>query len=36
MLFKYADDTNMAVPEITDVKLSDKFLHIKQNDNKRV
>ena len=43
MLFKYADDTNLAVPEITDVTLSDEFLHIKdispyiiKNDNKRV
>jgi len=30
MLFKYADDTNLAVPDITDVTLSDEFLHIKE------
>ena len=30
MLFKYADDTNLAVPGITDVTLTDEFLHIKE------
>ena len=30
MLLKYADDTNLAVPELTDVTLSDEFSHIKQ------
>ena len=38
MLFKYAGDTNLAVPEITYVTLSDKFLHINEwaNHNKMI
>jgi len=30
ILFKYADDTNLLVPEKTDVQLSAKFEHILQ------
>ena len=30
ILFKYADDTNLLVPENTDISLSDEFTHIKQ------
>ena len=30
ILFKYADDTTLLVPENTDISLSDEFSHIKQ------
>ena len=30
ILFKYADDTNLVVPENTDVSLAEEFDHIKQ------
>ena len=30
LLVKYADDTNLLVPENTDVSLDDEFTHIKE------
>jgi hypothetical protein len=38
ILFKYADDTNVLVPEITDVCLADEFENIKKwaSDNKMI
>jgi len=30
VIFKYADDTNLLVPENTDCKLADEFSHIKK------
>jgi len=30
ILFKYADDTNLVVPENTDISLAEEFAHIKQ------
>ena len=31
VLFKYADDTTLLVPELTDVNINDEFEHSKQN-----
>ena len=38
MLFKYADDTNLLVPENTDVELTDEFRHVIQwaDDNEMI
>jgi len=30
LLFKYADDTNLLVPENTDVQLADEFCHVRE------
>jgi len=38
LLLKYADDTNLLVPENTDVELADEFRHVMQwaDDNKMI
>ena len=33
LLFKYADDTNLLVPENTDVELADEFCHVRDSGN---